>query len=61
MTLEASFKGIKKWNSYIFSRPIKWTNDLGMSLTLILCWFMHIEFILQFSLGNTNKVPLFYT
>lgn len=59
MTLEAPFKGIKNWNIYIFSYSIKWTNDLRMSLTLILCWFMHIEFIPQFSLGNTNKVPFF--
>lgn len=44
-----------------FSCPIKWMHGLEVSLALILFWFMHIEFTLQFSLGGTSKGSLFYT
>lgn len=44
-----------------FSCPIKWMHGLESSLALILFWFMHIEFTLQFSLGGASKGSLFYT
>lgn len=63
MEAEDSLKGTHKEKVCpvvtFFSCPIKRVHELEVSLALILFWFMHIEFTLQFSLGSTSKGSLF--